>query len=405
MRLNKLKNNINYEVKKLSNDIHHIIFNDSQELYLIGTAHVSADSVEIVEKTIREFKPDTIAVELDAQRLDVMKNKKKYEETDIVQIIKKKKVFFFIAQLVLSSYQKRIAKKLGIKPGAEFKKAIDLAEETGANLILADRNIAITLKRVTRKLTFWDKIKLFSSLFFMGKEEKNIDEEKIKEIKDSDNLEDLINEMGKIMPVIKTILLDERNIYLAAKIKENLGKINIAVVGAAHVPGIIECLNGDISQHELDNLDIIPPKSRLSKIVPWIIPGIILVLFILGFIYGNYEQIGQAAIYWILVNGILTAIGCLLAFGHPLTIVAGFIAAPITSLNPMIGAGMVAGLVQLFLVRPKVKDFEMAGDDITNIKGLWRNRLTRTLLVFVFASLGSSIGTFAAFPFILRAVS
>jgi len=398
-------NETNIKINRLSNDVHQITFNDNQELYLIGTAHVSADSVELVEKTVNEIKPDTISIELDSQRLDVIKNKKKYEETDIVQIIKKKKVLFFIAQLVLSSYQKRIAKKLGIEPGAEFKKAIELAEKTNAELVLADRNIAITLKRIARKLSFWDKLKLFASLFFFSKEEKNIDEEKIKEIKESGNLTVLIEEIGKAMPIIKTVLLDERNIYLAAKIKENLGKKNVAVVGAAHVPGIIEYLNKQTSQSELDELDIIPPKPKFSKVIPWIFPAIILGLFILGFFYGNYEQIGQAAIYWILVNGILTAIGCILALAHPLTIVAGFIAAPITSLNPMIGAGMVVGLVQLFLVRPTVKDFENAGDDISSIKSLWKNRLTRALLVFVFASIGSSIGTFAAFPFIFRAMA
>ena len=398
-------NKKNIKIEKLSNDVHKIIFNDDKELFLIGTAHVSAESVNLVEETINEVKPDTIAVELDSQRLDVMKNKKKYEETDIVQIVKKKKVAFFIAQLVLSSYQKRIAKKLGIKPGAEFIKAIDLAEKTNANLVLADRNIAITLKRITRTLSFWSKIKLFTSLFFFGEEEKNLDEEKIKEIKESANLATLIEELGKTMPIIKTILLDERNIYLAEKIKRNLGQKNVAVVGAAHVPGIIEHLNKQLPPCNFEELDLIPPKSKFSKAIPWIFPSIILGLFILGFFYGNYGEIEQAAIYWILVNGILTAIGCMLAFGHPLTIVAGFIAAPITSLNPTIGAGMVVVLVQLFLVRPKVKDFEKAGDDITNIKRLWKNRLTRALLVFIFASIGSSIGTFAALPFILKVVS
>ena len=400
-----MKNFAKINIEKLSNDVHRLTFDENKELYLIGTAHVSAESVDLVEKTIKEVKPNTIAIELDAQRLEVMKNKKKYEDTDIIQIVKKKKVLFFIAQLVLSSYQKRIAKKLGIKPGAEFKKAIDLTEETDAELVLADRNISITLKRIAGKLSFWDKIKLFSSLFFFGKEEKNIDEEKIKEIKETDNLTVLIEEMGKVMPVIKTVLLDERNIYLAAKIKDNLSEKNVAVVGAAHVPGILECLKDQSFHHNLEELKIIPTKTKLSKVIPWIFPAIIIGLFILGFFYGDYKQIGQAAIYWILVNGILTAIGCILALAHPLTVIAGFIAAPITSLNPMIGAGMVVGLVQLFLVRPTVKDFEKAGDDITDIKRLWKNRLTRALLVFVFASLGSCIGTFAAFPFIVRAIS
>ena len=390
------------EIKRLSNDVHLITFENGKELHLLGTAHVSPDSVDLVEKTINEVSPNTVAVELDAQRLDVIKNKKKYQDTDVIQIIKKKKTLFFIAQLVMSSFQKRIAKKFGVMPGAEFKKAIDVAEQIDANVVLADRNIGITLKRTARKLSFWDKMKLFASLMFSGKEEKEIDEKKIEEIKDAANLDELIKEMGKAMPAIKTVLLDERNIYLTEKIKKNLGEKTVAVVGAAHVPGILECLKDDETEYSLTELEVIPPKPKMTKITPWIFPVIILCIFALGFLYGDYEKIGHAAIYWVLVNGILTSVGCLLAFAHPITIIVGFIAAPITSLNPTIGAGMATGIVQLFLVRPKVKDFETVAEDIVNVKRIFKNRLTRALLVFIFSSIGSSIGTFAALPFVLK---
>jgi pheromone shutdown-related protein TraB len=395
-------NNITEKVEKISDDIHKLIFDDGKVLYLIGTAHVSADSVKLVEETILDIQPDTIAVELDAQRLDVIKNRKKYEETDIIQIFKSGKTLFFIAQLLMSSYQKRIAKKLGVKPGDEFKKAVDLAEELDCDLVLADRNIGITLKRLVRKISFWDKIKIFFSLLFTSKKDNDIDEKVIQDMKKSDVLLELLDEMGAEMPVIKEVMLDERDLYLAGKIQQNLGEVTVAVVGAAHVPGIIRNFRREISYEELEEIEEIPKPSLISKILPWMFPVIIVVLFIYGFIYGDSKVAGQAAIYWILINGILSALGCALALGHPLTILAGFIAAPITSLNPMIGAGMVTGLVQIFLVRPKVRDIENSGEDITHIKGWWKNLLTRSLLVSLFSSIGSAIGTFVALPIIMR---
>lgn len=390
------------KINNLSDDVNHIIFPDGKELYLIGTAHVSAESVKTVEETITEVKPDTIAVELDEQRLEVIKNRKKYEETDIIQVIKTKKTLFFISQLMMSAYQKKIAKRLGVKPGAEFKKAVDLAEETESELILADRNIGVTLKRLMRKLTFMDKAKFLASMLFAKDEDKNISEDSLKELKQKDNLTALIGEMADEMPLFKKVLLDERNEYLATKIKANLGEKTVAAVGAAHVPGILEYLEADLSESNLEKLDEIPPKTKVSKFIPWIFPLIIVAVFIYGFFNGNTEQMKEAAVYWVLINGFLTSIGCLIALGHPLTVVAGFIAAPITSLNPTIGAGMVVGLLQIFLVKPKVKDIEDASDDIAKAKGWWKNRLTRALLVTLFASLGSSIGSFVAFPFILK---
>ncbi|MCK4762065.1 MAG: TraB/GumN family protein [Candidatus Aminicenantes bacterium] len=389
-------------VEKISQDVHKLSFADGRELHLIGTAHVSADSARLVEETIHRVEPDTIAVELDKQRLEVLQNRKRYENTDIIEIIKKKRALFFTAQLIMSAYQKKIAKKLGVTPGAEFKKAVDLSGELKTKLVLADRDLAATLKRLIRKMTFWDKIKAFAALLFAGEAGEEIDEEKIAELKKSDTLTALIAEMGEIMPKMKQVILDERDLYLAGKIQQHLGQKTVAVVGAAHVPGIIRSFERKISEEELKEIELIPPASKMIKILPWILPAAVLFFFIYGFASGNSEMTGKAAIYWILINGVLTSIGCILALGHPLTIPAGFFAAPITSLNPMIGAGMVTGLVQILLVRPKVKDFESAADDASTFRGWWRNRLTRALLVTIFGSLGSAIGTFIAFPLVVK---
>jgi len=390
------------EVEVLSQDVHKLSFPDGKELVIIGTAHVSAESAKLVEETIRDVQPDTIAVELDQQRFEVIQNRKRYENTDIIEILKSKKALFFAAQLIMSAYQRKIAKKLGVTPGAEFKKAIELSQELKARLVLADRDVGFTLKRLIRLMTFRDKFKAFAALLFATEEDKNIDEEKITEIKNPDTLTALIGEMGDTMPKVKQVMLDERDLYLAGRIQENLGQKTVAFVGAAHVQGIIKTLERKIAAEELTAVEYIPPASRLSKILPWILPAAILGFFIYGFMSGNSEMAGQAAIYWVLINGILTALGCIVALGHPLTIPAGFFAAPITSLNPMIGAGMVTGLVQILLVRPKVLDIEKAVDDASSFKGWWKNRLTRVLLVTVFASIGSAIGTFVAFPMVVK---
>jgi len=388
-------------ISEVKQNLHKIEFSEGRTLYLVGTAHVSSESVQLVEETIGEYSPDTIAVELDDNRLEVLKNRKRYEDTDIFEIFRKGKVLFFTAQLMLTSYQKKIAEKTGTAPGTEFKKAVELAESTGARLINADREISITLKRTIRSMTLKEKAKFMGGLFLS--DDKDVTNESIEELKKGDMLMQLIGEMGDEFPSVKRVILDERDTYLAVNIMKNLGNTTVAVVGAAHVPGIINHLQNELTEKiNLSEIEHIPPASRSFKLLPWIIPAIIIFMFIWGFINGDSSTTMEAAIYWVLINGILSAAGCALAFGHPLTIAAGFIAAPITSLNPTIGAGMVTGLVQLYLVKPTVKDLESAAADTANWKGWWKNRLTRALLVSLFSSIGSSIGTFAAFPFLMK---
>ncbi|MBP5202933.1 TraB/GumN family protein [bacterium] len=382
-------------------NLNKITFDDGKVLYLIGTAHVSGDSVKFVEECINEFEPDTVAVELDKNRMDVLKNRKKYEETDIIDIFKKKKVLFFTVQLIMSGYQKKIAEKTGSAPGSEFKKAIELAEEKDLKLVNADRDISVTLKRTINSMTFKEKVKFFTGMLFG--DDKDVDEKAIEELKKGDMLMQIIGEMQDEFPSLKRTILDERDRYLAANIAQNLGEKTVAVVGAAHVPGILRRLQEEKPEEDsLDDINFVPKGSKVTKIIPWIIPLLIIGMFIYGFFNGNAPDTLEAAIWWVVINGTLSALGCALALGHPLTILAGFIAAPITSLNPTIGAGIVTGLVQLYLVRPRVIDLETVSQDTMHLKGWWKNKLSRTLLVSLFSSIGSAIGTFAAIPFLMK---
>ena len=382
-------------------NLNKITFDDGKVLYLIGTAHVSGDSVKFVEECINEFEPDTVAVELDKNRMDVLKNRKKYEETDIFDIFKKKKVLFFTVQLIMSGYQKKIAEKTGSAPGSEFKKAIELAEEKDLKLVNADRDISVTLKRTINAMTFKEKVKFFTGMLFG--DDKDVDEKAIEELKKGDMLMQIIGEMQDEFPSLKRTILDERDRYLAANIAQNLGEKTVAVVGAAHVPGILRRLQEEKPEEDvLDDINFVPKSSSVTKLIPWIIPLFIIGMFIYGFFNGNTPDTLEAAIWWVVINGTLSALGCALALGHPLTILAGFIAAPITSLNPTIGAGIVTGLVQLYLVRPRVIDLETVSQDTMHLKGWWKNKLSRTLLVSLFSSIGSAIGTFAALPFLMK---
>ena len=382
-------------------NLNKITFDDGKVLYLIGTAHVSGDSVKFVEECINEFEPDTVAVELDKNRMEVLKNRKKYEETDIIDIFKKKKVLFFTVQLIMSGYQKKIAEKTGSAPGSEFKKAIELAEVKDLKLVNADRDISVTLKRTINAMTFKEKVKFFTGMLFG--DDKDVDEKAIEELKKGDMLMQIIGEMQNEFPSLKRTILDERDRYLAANIAQNLGEKTVAVVGAAHVPGILRRLQEEKPEEDtLDDINFVPKGSKITKLIPWIIPLFIIGMFIYGFFNGNAPDTLEAAIWWVVINGTLSALGCALALGHPLTILAGFIAAPITSLNPTIGAGIVTGFVQLYLVRPRVIDLETVSQDTMHLKGWWKNKLSRTLLVSLFSSIGSAIGTFAALPFLMK---
>jgi pheromone shutdown-related protein TraB len=370
---------------------------DDKDVILIGTAHISQESVDTVISAIDELLPDTVCVELDHQRYQSLINQKGWESLDLKDVIKKKQLPFLLANLALSSYQKRMGLQTGVKPGAELAAAARTAEERGMEVELIDRNIRTTLLRVWRKTGLWNKLKVMTALFGSLFEKQELNEAELAKLRESDTLSSMLDEMGKLLPSVKQILVDERDVHMAYHIRNAPGEKILAVVGAAHLPGIIKHLQGaEISPAEIAEISTIPEKTRLSQAIPWLIPSIVVVLFIGGFFFGNRDQLANAATAWVLANGVLSAIGALLAWGHPLTVVSAFIAAPLASLNPTIGAGFVTGFVQALVAPPTVRDMESVGDDLVTLKGWWRNRLARVLLVFLFSSIGSAIGTFVA---------
>ena len=370
-----------------------------KKITLVGTAHVSRESAQEVENVIRAEEPDTVCVELCASRYQSIRQKERWQQTDIVKVIKEKKSFLLLSNLLLASFQKRIAKKFDINPGAEMIKAIETADAVGAEIHMADRDIRTTLSRTWRAMSFWGKIKLVFQLVLSLGEVDDIKEEDIEKMKQEDVLESLLAEVGKSLPVLKNILIDERDQYLTDKIRSAPGNKIVAVVGAGHVPGIQKYWDKDI---DIQSLEQLPPQKKTSGLLKWLIPGAILAMFIAGFFYGGAKAGKDMLLWWVAANGILAGLGAIIALAHPATIVSSMLAAPLTSLNPMIAAGWVSGLVEAFSRRPKVKDLETLPEDILSVRGFWRNKVTRILLVVVFTNLGSMVGTFIAFPVILK---
>lgn len=381
-----------------SDTIHHLEQGD-KKVILVGTAHVSRESAQQVGQIIEQEKPETVCIELCRARYQSMRQKERWQETDIVKIIREKKSFLLLSNLLLASFQKRIAKKFDIVPGAEMIKAIETAEAVGAEIHLADRDIRTTLARTWRALGLWSKIKLMFQMVLSLAEVEDIKEEDIEKMKQQDVLESLLAEVGKSLPILKDILIDERDQYLADKIKKAPGQKIVAVVGAGHVQGIKKYWNSDIDIQALEKL---PPKKKSTGILKWLIPGAIVAMLIAGFFWGGAQAGKDMLVWWIAANAILAGLGAVIALAHPATIISSMLAAPLTSLNPMIAAGWVSGLVEAFSRRPKVKDLEKLPEDILSVRGFWRNKVTRILLVVVFTNLGSSIGTFVAFPVIVK---
>jgi pheromone shutdown-related protein TraB len=370
-----------------------------KEVVLIGTAHVSRESVALVEETIAAEHPDTVCVELCPSRYQSLRQQDRWQNTDIVKVIKEKKAFLLLSNLMLASFQKRLAKKLDIQPGQEMIQAISSAEAIGARIEAADRDIRTTLARAWRIMGFWNKIKLLFQLILSMGEVDEISEADIEKMKERDALEAILSEVGQSMPAIRHALIDERDLYLAEKIRTAPGSKIVAVVGAGHVPGILAHWEEPI---DLAALDVLPPKGKSAGLIKWILPLAIVALLVYGFTRGGVQAGADMITWWVLANGILAGIGATLALAHPLTVISSIVAAPLTSLNPMIAAGWVSGLVEAFSRKPRVRDFERLAEDIASVKGFWRNKVTRILLVVVFTNLGSAVGTFVAIPMMLK---
>lgn len=376
---------------------------------LLGTAHVSAESVTAVTETIRHGAPDHVCIEIDEGRYRSVTRKRDWSSLDIFQIIRRRQAFLLLSNLVLSSFQRRMGVDTGVSPGAEMIAAVEEARKAGVSYSFGDRPVAATLRRAWARTGFWGKNKLLASMLASAFTREKVSEEDLRRLQEQNELETMLQELADYLPSVKEVLIDERDQYLAQSIWESDGSRVLAVVGAGHVPGIIRWLQtlGEQSHDDSEGsppvidkeaLERIPPPGPVRKAIPWIVPAVVAGLILWGFFRGGVEGGLQSLWRWILVNGTLSAAGALAALAHPLTILATFAAAPITSMNPTIGVGFVSGLLEAVLRKPRVRDFEELNNDIMSLRGVYRNRLTRILLVFLLSTVGSAAGTFIALP-------
>ena len=384
--------NETYKQNNYTEDVQ-VVNKDGREFIIVGTAHISRQSADLVREVIEKESPDVVCVELDEKRLAALSEKNRWENLDLKSIVKQKQLSTLIINLVLSSYQKKLGEKLGVTPGTELLEAVNTAKEKNIPIELCDREVRITLRRAWHSMGLWQKMKLIAGGFGGIFEKQDLTEEKLAELRSKDVLSEMMDELGKAMPMLKKVIIDERDQYLAQKMKQSKGNKIVSVVGAGHAQGIVKALN-NTKQIDLKEIEVIPKPSPVAKIIGWGIPAIIIasILFI-GYSKGLNEA-GDNALFWILANGIPSAIGALIAFAHPVTIITSFFAAPITSLTPLIGAGYVAAFVQAYFQPPLVKDFQQVAESARKFSMWWKNKLLKVLLVFILASLGSVLGTY-----------
>lgn len=362
-----------------------------KEIYLVKTAHVSKNSIEDVRNCVEEVKPDSICIELDQDRYNKLTNPEKWRETDIVKVIKEKQVGFLLVNVILSSFQKRMAKTMDSNSGAEMLEGINLSKENNINLVMADRPIKTTFSRIWNKLSFKEKIHLLSSSITSIFDDEEITEEDIAKLKEADALEAALLDIGKEFPTVKEVLVDERDKFLCEKIRTAPGNKIVAIIGAAHSIGINKYINEPIN---CDDLNIIDKKTfTVSNLLKWLLSIALVGIVIYTTITNKQMGVNQLK-SWVLWHGSLSAIGTSLALAHPLSIITAFIAAPITSLSPLLAPGWFAGIVEATIRKPKVKDFEDLADDTATLKGFWKNRVTKILFVVIFANLFSTLATF-----------
>jgi pheromone shutdown-related protein TraB len=364
---------------------------------LVGTAHISPESVVEVRGVIEAERPDRVCVEIDEGRYATITQKKSWESLDILKVLKEGKGFLLLANLALSSFQRRLGSSLAMSPGDEMLAAIDAARASGIPFSFCDREIQVTLRRAWGKSSLWNRAKLMVALVSSALDREEISKERIEELKSKSVLDDMMGELAKYLPAVKEVLIDERDRYLASRLFQAEGSNIVAVVGAGHMPGI-EAWLGRMDKGEIgvdvSDIDKVPPKSRLAGLAAFAIPAVLVGLVALGFAKSGATLGLGLLVKWIVIHGIAAAIGSLLALGSPLTILASFVCSPVVVLKPFVSIGFVAAYVEALVHRPQVSDFQSLNTDIMTIRGFYRNKITRVLLVFFLSSIGGAIGNF-----------
>jgi len=369
---------------------------------LLGTAHVSKSSADKVRELLASGDYDAVAVELCPSRYNAIVDPDALARMDLFQVIREGKAAMVTASLALGAFQQRAAEQMGIQPGAEMRVAIEDAKQAGLPVLLIDREVGITLKRIYRNVPWWQRFNLIAGLLGSVMARDKVSEEEIERLKEGDILESTFAQFAEEEKDLFKPLIDERDRYMVARLREEIEKHPrenlLAVVGAGHLAGMVRYFQQPAESppaEEIAELDHVPPGRGWAKRIPWLIVLLVLIGFGIGF--SRSPDLGwQMVLDWVLINGGLSALGALIAGGHPLTVIGAFLAAPLTSLNPTVGAGMVTAAIEVYFRKPKVSDFGHLRSDTTTLKGWWRNRVTRTLLVFLFSTLGSAIGTYVA---------
>lgn len=370
----------------------HLLRHGDREIFLVGTAHISQESVDLVRTVIDQTQPDCVCIELDDKRYQALTQRERWQSLDLKAVIRNKQLSTLVISLFMASYQKKLGSKLGVTPGAELLAADQAAKDRQIPVSLCDRDIRITLRRAWKSTSLWKKGYLATSLLASIFDDTEISEEKLSELKRKDVLAELMDELGEALPDLKRVLIDERDIYLAEKIKSSPGRRLVAVVGAGHINGIVRELAIDNRQRIAD-ISTIPRVSTAWKLAGWGIPALIIGSLIVIGIEKGASVAGANLLFWVLAHGIPAALGAMIALAHPYTTIGAFSAAPFTSLTPLIGAGYVTAFIQVMQRPPVVREFETAGTDMTTLKGWWRNKFLRVILVFFLTTLGSAFGT------------
>jgi pheromone shutdown-related protein TraB len=372
-----------------------IVERDGIRFTLLGTAHVSKASVDAVRAAIASGAFDQVAVELDPQRLQALTDPQALAKLDLIKVLREGKTALFAANLALAGYQRRLAEKLGIEPGAELKVAALEAQARDLPLHLIDRDVGLTFRRAMRSLGWWGRAKISAGLLAGVVASEDVDETQIEKLKEGDMLESAFNEFASETPQLYESIIVERDRYMAARLRESTGGARevLAVVGAGHLQGLSRHLREDTDdpaqvREELESV-------QAASSIPWF--AIALSVFVLGgfawgFWRGGIDVGADLLLYWVLLTGTLGAIGCAVAGGHPLSILAAFIASPVTPLHPALASGTVSALVEAWIRKPTYADFMALRDDVASPRGWWRNRVARVLLNFFLTSLGTAIG-------------
>lgn len=393
-----------------------LIEDGTRKIYIIGTAHVSQESVHEVESVIEQVRPDTVCIELCESRYQALTDESRWKNLDIFKVILEGKTLFLLASLAIGAYQRRLGAKLGVKPGAELLAGVNKAKEIGANVKMIDREISITLKRTWSNIGFWKRIGLLGAIIESmfapdaKKDDKNkdpnapnkdpdeIDAEQIEALKQAAHLTEMMAEFSKEFPQVHGPLIDERDRYLISGTREAAGEKIVAVVGAGHVAGMKRYFSEPIDRAALDEL---PKPSRWSWVWKWALPVVMFAAFFYGVGYTDGKSWQELLAAWIIPNVVMAMVTTAIAGGKILSILCAGVASPITSLNPLIGAGMVVGVVEAWLRKPTVADAERINEDVQSLKGVYKNAFTRVLLVAVAANIGSALGAWVGGAWLL----